>query len=510
MKDVNIKTLIAILPSFPITTDIWHKKSTVMACDEKRYYRAIPHDIGAATVKGYLNGRGYKNCWIMDMRTPENRKCDTYLGYARVCNKLYSFIKEKSIDILAVSIVDLSEIAELSKLLGNLKKKCAKLKVVFIPGQRLTAWNPLDLDDGGLKDINSDTRYHYIDAIITKYGPVPLGKYISSINKKTSLKKIPNLYYRKGKEILKSNETHFPTYKQELLCPDFSGITSKNHRSFLPLVVGQGCYWKKCVFCHYPSAVAHYEVADPAQTVQVLKKMSHEYSTICFDIFHPNAHPFWLEKFSDEIIKLKFKCRWRLEFLSLDPLFLKRKNIVKKMKLSGCEMVMTGAESFSDRILQLMNKRHDSLTAKEVIKTFKSESIGIFLFIMCRFPGETAAELKQTLDFLVANHNKYDYVEINDFSLKRNSYIWRHPQKFNIRNIRFPETIADGYKSNGRGRTSYHTTTDFICDSTLSAEEAVPLIRTAVQRIVKKKGSDRILYKSLKRHEKLCDRLCES
>ena len=110
-------------------------------------------------------------------------------------------------------------------------------------------------------------------------------------------------------------------------------------------------------------------------------------------------------------------------------------SLCKKMRDCGCEKLIFGIETGSQRLLKLMNKGYKQEDAKYVLKNVSQAGIKVTGNFMFGFPGETEEDFQQTLDF-ISETGKYfervypsrSYCAIEQFSL-----LHEHPEIFNIK-----------------------------------------------------------------------------
>ncbi|MCO6175113.1 B12-binding domain-containing radical SAM protein [Flavobacterium sp. NRK F10] len=104
----------------------------------------------------------------------------------------------------------------------------------------------------------------------------------------------------------------------------------------------------------------------------------------------------WLKEFHSEILKenihIPFECITRAERLNDD--------ILQLLKESGCYRIWIGAESGSQAIIDAMDRRVDVQTVKEMIQKTNRIGIETGTFIMLGYPGETIADIKETITYL--------------------------------------------------------------------------------------------------------------
>ncbi|MBK8965435.1 MAG: radical SAM protein [Saprospiraceae bacterium] len=104
----------------------------------------------------------------------------------------------------------------------------------------------------------------------------------------------------------------------------------------------------------------------------------------------------WLQAFHDELrlrqIQVQFECITRADRLN--------EEVVQILKASGCFRVWIGAESGSQRIIDAMDRRVDVQQVRNMIQAARRAGIQAGTFIMLGYPGETEADIRETVEHL--------------------------------------------------------------------------------------------------------------
>jgi anaerobic magnesium-protoporphyrin IX monomethyl ester cyclase len=104
----------------------------------------------------------------------------------------------------------------------------------------------------------------------------------------------------------------------------------------------------------------------------------------------------WLAEFREVLfarqIQIRFECITRADRLNDEVLAI--------LKDCGCFRVWIGAESGSQRIIDAMDRRVDVHQVREMIKSARRTGIQAGTFIMLGYPGETEADIFETVEHL--------------------------------------------------------------------------------------------------------------
>lgn len=112
------------------------------------------------------------------------------------------------------------------------------------------------------------------------------------------------------------------------------------------------------------------------------------------DVFTLNKD--WLREFNNELLKndalIPYECITRSDCLD--------EEVIGLLKYSGCRKVWIGAESGSQKVIDLMNRKVDLGYTARMIEKLKSMSISVGTFIMLGYPGERRNDILMTARFL--------------------------------------------------------------------------------------------------------------
>src|SRR4030095_10237918 len=75
-------------------------------------------------------------------------------------------------------------------------------------------------------------------------------------------------------------------------------------------------------------------------------------------------------------------------------------DVIKKLKKSGCFRVWIGAESGSQKVIDLMDRRVNVDQVQEMIQLSKKHGLQAGTFIMVGYPGETKEDIYATMNHL--------------------------------------------------------------------------------------------------------------
>ena len=104
----------------------------------------------------------------------------------------------------------------------------------------------------------------------------------------------------------------------------------------------------------------------------------------------------WLREFSEALKKkgiyIPYECITRADRMN--------EEVIQLLKETGCFRVWIGAESGSQKVIDLMDRRVDVNTVREMIRLSKKYGIESGTFIMLGYPGETEEDIEETIHHL--------------------------------------------------------------------------------------------------------------
>jgi len=159
----------------------------------------------------------------------------------------------------------------------------------------------------------------------------------------------------------------------------------------------RGCPFS-CNWCSKSVFGNSYRRRNPFDVVEEMIRLKDEFrpDQVWFtdDVFTISKE--WLREFSQEIQKrnvlLPYECITRSDCLD--------EEILGMLKRSGCRKVWIGAESGSQTVIDLMNRKIDLVRTAEMMIRLKSLGISVGTFIMLGYHGERKKDILKTAGFL--------------------------------------------------------------------------------------------------------------
>jgi radical SAM superfamily enzyme YgiQ (UPF0313 family) len=170
-----------------------------------------------------------------------------------------------------------------------------------------------------------------------------------------------------------------------------------SHAGYFSMNMGttRGCPFK-CNWCAKPIYGNRYNSRSPQNVVDELKmlkrKFGFDHIWFCDDIF--GLKPGWVREFADlvekENLEFKFKMQGRVDLLL-------QENNIRDLARAGCDNIWMGAESGSQRILDLMDKGTTVEQIYNATHLLKKVGIKPSFFIQFGYLTETKIDIEKTI-----------------------------------------------------------------------------------------------------------------
>ncbi len=196
----------------------------------------------------------------------------------------------------------------------------------------------------------------------------------------------------KIEKVVIPRHTSFPT-------PTFEDLNLDDYMTdAVPLLSSRGCI-RRCTFCNdhhisrrFRPRKAEDVFADIEWYVRNLGAMHFTFLDLLI-----NGDIKELERLCDLILKSGYEIRWGGQGVIRKEMTAQ---LLGKMAAAGCQSFVYGIESFSDKVLELMNKPYTREIAEKVLTDTHEAGIETIINIIVGFPGEGEKEFEETYNFL--------------------------------------------------------------------------------------------------------------
>lgn len=302
----------------------------------------------------------------------------------------------------------------------------------------------------------------YIDIIVRNEGEKPLENLLSLDSFSTGdLAGVSGLVFADGDEI-RATAPEPPLTPQEIPSPEFDDLVHNPYLSpqlTFPLLSSRGCYWGHCEFCHhgmvYGEKYGSYSAASVIDTIDLQKQ---KHGAVFF-------------AFNDEAIPPKIFRRLGQDMQGGDRQFFTGLMKFEKYYTAedfqrgfdvGFRSLYVGLESASERVLELMRKNTPRPIMVGNLRDAAAAGIWMHCFLFFGFPGETAAEARETIDFIIDHAEDIGSFGAGTFSLEHNAPIMKDLARFGLKLVEAPADEIDVYyeydveRGNSREQADQH------------------------------------------------------
>ena len=239
-----------------------------------------------------------------------------------------------------------------------------------------------------------------------------------------NLHSVPNLIWRDTNNNIIHNKRFFENNNINETSIDFHHIPEA---STVHIRTARSCTFK-CAFCSYPTIAGDVALMGIDSVIDTLRKCNDKNVASVFfvdDTFNVPRPRF--EELIDRIIYEGFNIPWysflRCQFVD--------KELVKKIRRSGCAEVFLGIESGSDQVLKNMKKGAVSQYYHDGVKWLQDEGITTVGSFIIGFPGETDETVGETHQFI--QNSDLDYYFIQPFYYLHHTPVHTQREKYGLK-----------------------------------------------------------------------------
>ena len=198
-------------------------------------------------------------------------------------------------------------------------------------------------------------------------------------------------------KIKKVDELPLPNRKRIDLTHYLKAWKDYHGKSTLNISTQRGCPYT-CKWCSTAVYGKSYRRRSPQLVVDEIEHLIQEYDVDALwfvdDVFTVSHK--WLKAFSEEMqsrnIRIPFECITRAERMN--------EEVILQLKSAGCFRIWIGAESGSQRIIDLMDRQVNIDAVSEMMNLTKKHGIETGTFIMVGYPTETVEDIDLTINYL--------------------------------------------------------------------------------------------------------------
>ncbi len=248
--------------------------------------------------------------------------------------------------------------------------------------------------------------------------------------------------------------------------PDFTDFPWDRYPvRIIPVMTGRGCQWDKCLFCSdvISASGRTFRTRSVENVLLELEEQArrHETTNFLFLDLKLNSWPDMLRGIGRNLGRYVRGAEW-IGTVHVDQ---RRDNGLSRHDLEaavegGMRRISFGLESGSQTLLDAMKKGSSVERNSLFIRDAHAAGLSVRCTMFKGFPGETAADMELTADFLEAHAEFLGRVHFNDFTLQTGTPIWDAMQAKAVGNELPPLDVHTHRNARARSEYRYRTPPD--------------------------------------------------
>ena len=218
---------------------------------------------------------------------------------------------------------------------------------------------------------------------------------LDNIDKDLSI--VPNIMYKKDKEIIVTEKKHIINRYDKLDYPLRDFLDLDKYMDTRTMITSRGCIGR-CKFCTTPTFFGNWSGKEPSKVVDEIEYLINNYHTkkIIFLDDNMTVNKTRVINICKEIEKRHIKCL----FGCLSSISCYDKELFKLMYKVGFRWIHFGIETGSERILKLINKEMDINYIKKVITEVKEIGFRVRNSFILDYPGSLKEDISKTRELI--------------------------------------------------------------------------------------------------------------
>lgn len=322
-------------------------------------------------------------------------------------------IRNENNDIICISVPDLSQLIPAFTLSRILKEKTDSL--IALGGNYITQ-NKADLMN------HPEIFNEYCDYIMVGEGERSIVEFAEFVESKRTVSQVSNLMYLTKQGVVCNSSSEQIDFRQTAYA-DFDDLDFSQYFSpstVIPMQLSKGCYWGKCTFCDYYYGQQCFDNKKIPDVIDELKFFINKYGVSHFLFIDEAIPPKYYYELSKAILENGLKIYF-YSFVRLEKAFTRE--IFDTMYKAGFRIGLWGYESYSERIMEMMNKGIDISERIRILRDAKQAGIWNNALFIMGYPTETMEEIEKTISVIYENRDIIHSCTPSNFSLKKNAIL---------------------------------------------------------------------------------------
>nr|MCK4929603.1 radical SAM protein [Nanoarchaeota archaeon] len=276
---------------------------------------------------------------------------------------------------------------------------------------------------------------------------------ILDICKNKGLSKINNLVFLRANKLIRTKRTEIDV--NNLPIPAYDLVDPRNYefeifgKKFGIIEATRGCPYN-CSFCYNKEIFGRYTEINLKKIIKSLKALKKAgFQTANFMDLNFLTNKKMVKKLCQEMIRHKLNLKWCCQ-TRIDNL---DEETARLMKQAGCELMLIGIESASQRIQKKTKKNVSLMKTKEKMKLLKKNDIESAYFFLLGL-GETRQEIEETKRFIketkpnyISVHHVVDFSTLKDRKIPLREKLYKiELLMMNLYNLRLKDITKSPFK----------------------------------------------------------------
>jgi hypothetical protein len=347
----------------------------------------------------------------------------------------YAGILPTSIHTVGVSIPVGPQLAPALILARYLKNHQPDLAIIF-GGSTISLMTSADVEKILLCN-------HAVDAVVRCDGERPLELLLEQRRAgRWEPAKIPGISCQVGTRVIHQPPEAGPRVDSIPFAEYDSQLLSRLAKPEIGIVQSRGCYWGKCAYCDYVELYKGsppFRIRSPRSFVDEMEYQIQEHGVYQFSFITEAISPAFARKISKLILQRGLHVKWH-SFAMVDRHFTS--DVFEAMVRAGCEFLVIGVETMTNRVLRFMNKAANEEDNVKLLLDAKASGLDIKVNLIPNLPSTTYQESMDSLATFRELQECFNYVSYFPFEATRSSRIGRGLERFGLRSVKSDFTIG--------------------------------------------------------------------
>ncbi len=211
-----------------------------------------------------------------------------------------------------------------------------------------------------------------------------------------------------------------------------SQLLSRLAEPEIGIVQSRGCYWGKCAYCDYVELYKgsrQLRTRTPNSFVDEMAYQVQKHGIRQFSVITEAIAPAFARKISKLILQRGLQVKWH-SFAMVDRRFTP--DVFEIMVRAGCEFLVIGAETMTNRILHFMNKAATKEDNIKFLLDARAAGLDLKVNLIPNLPSTTYQEAMDSLAAFRELQQCFNYISFFPFEATRSSRIGHEPEHFGL------------------------------------------------------------------------------